>query len=181
MNVTNNIMSRKEITKKLSDMLAYKINPNNDSRVYWAEEVTFDYYSDHRTRVDFMKFEPINHTAGGIEKGDFFCYEIKSSIEDFKSKHGHNFLGDFNYYVMPLAVFDRVKDQIPYGVGVYVPDNEWRLRNIKKAKRNIRERSAAEMLLMMFRSGHRSFTCCPKQVSAEMEVAKQNEKCIAKH
>ncbi len=27
----------------------------------------------------------------GIEKGDY-CYEVKSSVEDFHSKNGHNFL-----------------------------------------------------------------------------------------
>lgn len=34
---------------------------------------------------------------------------MKSSVEDFKSPNGHNFIADYNYYVMPADVFDAVK------------------------------------------------------------------------
>lgn len=30
-------------------------------------------------------------------------------MEDFKSPNGHNFIADYNYYVMPADVFDAVK------------------------------------------------------------------------
>lgn len=46
------------------------------------------------------------------------CYEIKISKADFKSKHGHNFVGNANYYVMPKALYEEVKDQIPDDIGV---------------------------------------------------------------
>lgn len=46
------------------------------------------------------------------------CYEIKISKSDFKSKHGHNFVGNVNYYVMPKALYEEVKDQIPDDIGV---------------------------------------------------------------
>lgn len=46
------------------------------------------------------------------------CYEIKISKSDFKSKHGHNFVGNANYYVMPKALYEEVKDQIPDDIGV---------------------------------------------------------------
>jgi hypothetical protein len=98
------VSERKEITKRLSQELEKYINPNDDSRIYWAKEVTFDYATDHPVRVDYMKFVPLNTSVSGIEKGDFYCYEIKSSVEDFNSKNGHNFLGDYNYYVMPASV-----------------------------------------------------------------------------
>ena len=39
-------MTRPEITAKLSAMVENKINPHNDPRIYWAREVTFDYYTD---------------------------------------------------------------------------------------------------------------------------------------
>jgi len=99
--------------------------------------------------------------VSGIEKGDFYCYEVKSSVEDFHSKNGHNFLGDYNYYVMPEEVYEQIKKEIPYQVGVYVPDGmnyrgEWYdLKAIKKAKRKDRSRPVSEMLLMMFRSAAR--------------------------
>ena len=88
--------NRPEITKKLSMSLEKYINPKNDTRIYMAKEVTFDYATGHAIRVDYMKFKPVNNTVSGIEKGDFYCYEVKSSIEDFNSGHGLNFIGDYN-------------------------------------------------------------------------------------
>ena len=147
-------MSRPEITKRLSELTEKLINPNNDSRIYWAREVTFDYATSNRIRVDYMRFEPLNNTISGIEKGDFYCYEIKSSVEDFHSKNGHNFIGDYNYYVMPSEVYRKVFAEIPFGVGVYCPEGN-SLVSARKARRMNRIRSVTEMLLMMFRSANR--------------------------
>ena len=111
-------MDRKATTKLLSSLLEKHINPHNDPRIYMSKEVTFDYGTLNQVRVDYMRFVPINNTVSGIEKGDFYCYEIKSSVKDFHSKNGHNFIGDFNYYVMPLEVYQKVEVEIPYRVGV---------------------------------------------------------------
>lgn len=163
--------SRPEITAMLSLSIQRHICPNNDPRIYWAKEVTFDYATTNAVRVDFMKFKPVNNTVSGIEKGDFYCYEVKSSVEDFHSKNGHNFLGDYNYYVMPEEVYEQIKKEIPYQVGVYVSDGmnyrgEWYdLKAIKKAKRKDRSRPVSEMLLMMFRSAARD----RKKVSSDGE------------
>ena len=152
---------RLEVTNVLSLSIEKHINPHNDTRIYWAKEVTYDYATSNAVRVDFMKFKPVNNTVSGIEKGDFYCYEVKSSVEDFHSKNGHNFLGDYNYYIMPMEVYEKVQKEIPYKVGVYVPDGAIRaggwydLVSIRKAARKDRERSALEMLLMMFRSANR--------------------------
>ena len=153
--------NRPEVTAALSLSVQNHINPYNDHRIYWAKEVTFDYATSTAVRVDFMKFKPVNNTVSGIEKGDFYCYEVKSSVEDFHSKNGHNFLGDYNYYVMPEKVFEEVKNEIPYYVGVYVPEKMngrkpwYDLKSVKKAKRRDRDKSVSEMLLMMFRSAAR--------------------------
>lgn len=152
---------RPEITKMLSLSLQKHINPHDDTRIYWAKEVTFDYATEHPIRVDYMRFKPVNNTVSGIEKGDFYCYEVKSSVDDFHSKNGHNFIGEFNYYVMPEEVYEKVRNEIPYYVGVYVPDGahyrgQWyNLKSIKKARKRDRSRPIAEMLLMMFRSAAR--------------------------
>ena len=119
--------SRPEITSSLAKLLEKHIDPHCDPRIYWAKEVTFDYDTSHSVRVDYMRFKPVNNTVSGIEKGDFYCYEIKSSVEDFHSKNGHNFIGDFNYYVMPEAVFEAVKNLIPYHIGVFCTGWIWRL------------------------------------------------------
>lgn len=153
--------NRPEITAMLSLAIKMHIDPHKDPRIYWAKEVTFDYATSNAVRVDYMKFKPVNNTVSGIEKGDFYCYEVKSSVEDFKSKNGHNFIGDFNYYVMPEEVYEKVKNEIPYTVGVYVPEKmnyrgEWYdLKSVKKARRQDRVRPVSEMLLMMFRSARR--------------------------
>ncbi|WP_286152194.1 hypothetical protein [Sporofaciens musculi] len=153
--------NRPEITALLSLSTQKYINPYNDTRIYWAREVTFDYSTSAAIRVDFMRFKPVNNTVSGIEKGDFYCYEVKSCVEDFKSKNGHNFLGDYNYYVMPKEVYEKVQHLIPHYVGVLVPDSkhyrgEWYdLTSAKKAKRKDRDRPAIEMLMMMFRSAAR--------------------------
>lgn len=148
-------MSRPEITASLSKALENYIDPKNDPRIYWAKEVTFDYSTANPIRVDYMKFKPVNNTVSGIEKGDFYCYEIKSSVADFNSKCGHNFIGDMNYYVMPEEVYQEVCSQIPYCVGVLVSTCFGVLRVAKKARRKDRSRPMCEMLLMMWRSSRR--------------------------
>lgn len=149
--------NRKEITKQLTELLKLHINPNGDTRIYTAAEVTFDYYSAHPIRVDYMKFKPVNNSPGGIERGSFYCYEIKSCKEDFESGHGLNFIGDFNYLVLPEGLYEELKRSIPYDVGVYEPSGDiWKpLKCVKKARQVTRKRSVAEMLLMMFRSSNR--------------------------
>ena len=46
------------------------------------------------------------------------CVEIKISVSDFHSDHGHNFVGHCNYYAMPTELYKKVKNEIPDGVGV---------------------------------------------------------------
>lgn len=130
--------NRPEVTAALSLSVQNYINPHNDHRIYWAKEVTFDYATSTAVRVDFMKFKPVNNTVSGIEKGDFYCYEVKSSVEDFHSKNGHNFLGDYNYYVMPECDFLvlvtpeyigksttlRIEQANARGKKVYILDND---------------------------------------------------------
>lgn len=146
---------RKDITATISAALEKHIDPHNDPRIYWAREVTFDYETEHHVRVDYMLYKPVNNTVSGIEKGDFYCYEVKSSVEDFHSKNGHNFLGDFNYYVMPEELFAAAEQQLPYFVGVYVLGSCVGLKCVRKAKRKDREKPVSQMLLMMWRSSRR--------------------------
>lgn len=145
---------RKTITSYLSECVKEYINPKHDTRIYWAREVTFGYGTTDQARVDFMKFEPVNNSVSGIEKGDFYCYEVKSSVEDFHSKNGHNFIGEYNYYFMPRDVFEKVRDEIPFMTGVLCPEGH-ELKSVKHARRKDRTISAIEMLFMMFRSAAR--------------------------
>ena len=150
-------MNRREMTAYLSALLEERLDPRNDQRVYWAKEVTFGYSADEATvRVDYMQFKPKNNTVSGIEKGDFYCFEIKSCVDDFHSPNGHNLIGDFNYYVMSELTYKAVQNEIPFRVGVMIPTTDWKgdaiLSCAKKASRMDREKPVNEMLMMMYRS-----------------------------
>ena len=65
------------------------------------------------------------------------CYEMKISVADFLSEHGHNFVGNYNYYVVPIDIYNSIEDKVPDGVGVivYYKDSD-SLRIAKKSKWN---------------------------------------------
>ena len=151
-------MDRKETTKYLSQLL---VDTLFGFRTYWASEVTFDYATAHPIRVDFMQFEPGNQSVAGIEHGIFKCFEIKSCKEDFRSKNGHNLIGDKNYYVMPEKTFWEVKTEIPWSAGVYT-EKDGKLKCIRWAHQVQRKRPLAEMLFMMLRSGMDISYICDK-------------------
>jgi hypothetical protein len=165
-------MDRKETTAHLTELLEKHINPHKDTRIYSAREVTFDYSSLHPIRVDYMVFKPADQTTGGIEKGNFYCYEIKSCQADFNSGHGLNFIGDFNYLVIPQGLYMEIEKSIPYYVGVY-EENSGELKCVKKAKQRNRGRSVSEMLLMMYRSSNRDLINIEKDKRKESYIEEE--------
>lgn len=72
-------------------------------------EVTMGRYGDER--VDYMTYD-----SNGIWR----CYEVKSSLQDFRSTSRITFAGHYNYYVLTQELYEQVKDEIPNGIGVYV-------------------------------------------------------------
>ena len=151
---------RKQITALLSMLTEKMISYDYDPRVYWSKEVTFDYGTPNQIRVDYMKFEPLNNTVSGIEKGNFYAYEIKSCEADFLSGHGLNFIGDYNYIVCPNELYEWLTENnyLPFRVGVYtMTEDKSKLTCVKKAKRQDRTKSLCEILLMMFRSARRDY------------------------
>ena len=76
------------------------------------------------------------------------CYEMKISVSDFLSKNGHNFVGNYNYYVVPIDIFDSISEMVPDNVGiiVYYPDSD-SLRIAKKSSwTNISEKYLSFLL-----------------------------------
>ncbi len=63
-------------------------------------------------RVDFLTLDT---------KGVWRCYEIKVTKQDFRSNAAQTFVGNYNYFVMPFDLYEQVAQDIPEGVGVYVP------------------------------------------------------------
>jgi len=81
-------------------------------------------------RVDFCCYD---------KKDNFIFVEIKVTKSDFKSKCGHNFNGNKNYYALAPNLYDEVKDLIPDNIGVYTiqPDAKskcYELKLLKKCK-----------------------------------------------
>lgn len=127
---------KNEITKRLENKI-HGVTTKKGS--FGCFEVTIGWYG--KERVDYLTYD-----ANGV----FKCYEIKSSVEDFHSQWAHTFVGHYNYYVLTQEVYDAVKDEIPYDVGVYVEDCI-----VKGAKRRVL--AVEENLLRdsMIRSLHR--------------------------
>jgi hypothetical protein len=46
------------------------------------------------------------------------CYEVKVSVSDFRSKHGHNFHGHRNYYAVPAEIAGKVIGLIDDDIGL---------------------------------------------------------------
>lgn len=83
---------------------------------FGAPEVTIGWFGNER--VDFLTYDT---------KGVFRCYEIKVSVADFHSKNHNSFIGNYNYYVMPNELYEKVAGEIPDGIGVlcgYESQNE---------------------------------------------------------
>lgn len=105
-------------------------------------------------RVDFVTYE----NAGNV----FRCYEIKVSKSDFMSEAKKSFLGDFNYFVMPRELWDKLTAEnnellrayLFSGVGVIVPTvRQDRLEVVRKPKRkNIALHEKFHMMESMMKS-----------------------------
>lgn len=107
-------MAKTKETKLLEQAI---IKETSKKGVFNCLEVTIGFGG--KRRVDFMSMDT---------KNVFRCYEIKISKSDFHSKHGHNFVGHYNYYVMPKELYEEVKDEIPKEIGVYT-GNFWSNKN----------------------------------------------------
>ena len=60
-------MGRPDITAALGRMLVKDVFHYPDPRIYWANEVTYDYTLAYPIRVDFMRFKPRNTLPSGLE------------------------------------------------------------------------------------------------------------------
>ncbi|MEE1503894.1 MAG: hypothetical protein UGF89_06595 [Acutalibacteraceae bacterium] len=127
---------KNETTKRLEQLIH---GVTTKLSTFGCFEVTIGWHG--KERVDYLTYDT---------NGVFKCYEIKSSVEDFHSGAAHTFVGHYNYYVLTQEVYDAVKDEVPFDVGVYIED-----RIVKGAKR--RKLAVEENVLRdsLIRSLHR--------------------------
>ena len=90
----------------------------------------------YRGRVDMMTYQKSYRQ----DQATIRCYELKVSYTDFHSTHGHNFIGDYNYYVVPRELYPKIQNEIPDGVGCLIPqrqkhNGDWIFECVKKPKK----------------------------------------------
>ena len=95
-----------ETTKKLENLLERHFDYRNNFFVF---ECTVGWYG--KEIADCMMYDT---------NREIWCFEIKSSVSDFRSHAAKTFIGNKNYFVMPKEVYDAVKLEIPIGVGVFI-------------------------------------------------------------
>lgn len=109
-------MAKTEITKQLEKDI---YNITSKQGTFGCFEVTIGFFG--KERVDYMTYN---------SKGEWRCYEIKSSVSDFHSEAKKSFVGHYNYYVLTNELYELIKKEIPSDIGVYASG-----RLIKKPKK----------------------------------------------
>jgi len=99
-------MAKTELTVQMEQQI---YGATKKQGVFACFEVTIGWWG--KERVDYLTYDT---------KGVWRCYEIKVSVSDFRSKANKTFCGHFNYYVMPEELYEKVKDEIPSHIGVYI-------------------------------------------------------------
>lgn len=113
-------MNKSKLTHKLEN----KLWRHTDKRgTFGCFEVTIGWHG--KERVDYLTYDT---------KGIFRCFEIKVSKSDFYSGNKNSFLGNYNYYVMPIELYKEVERDIDSFVGVFVPDSR-KLKSVKRARK----------------------------------------------
>lgn len=92
-------------------------------------------------RVDYMTVDT---------KGIWRCFEIKCSVSDFYSKAKKTFIGHYNYFVLTEELYEKVKEEIPKHVGVYVGAKH--IRCVKKARKQSLQIENEVLTMSMIRS-----------------------------
>lgn len=87
-------MAKTNLTK-LCECALWK--ENNKQGIFGCFEVGIGW--EGREIVDFITYKT---------SGEFRCYEIKVSKSDFKSRANLSFYGDYNYYVMPVQLYEEL-------------------------------------------------------------------------
>lgn len=124
-------MAKTEITIELEKKIH---KATSKQGVFGCFEVTIGWFGEER--VDYMTYDT---------KGIWRCYEIKVSKSDFRSNAHNTFLGHYNYYVMTKELYEKVKEEIPAHIGVYL--GSWCTKRAKKQKLVIDEQILKNSLI----------------------------------
>lgn len=97
------------------------------------------------------------------------CYEVKISYRDFKSKNGHNFHGNENYYVAPVELAKKIAQEVEPDIGVIAYYESGNMRIIKKSGwRDVTEETKVYLLYNAFKKWCDG-AVFPKRLAADAE------------
>ena len=111
-------------TQKTLEIECALIKQSRKMRIFGCLEVTIGWYG--KERVDYLTTD---------YKNMWRCYEIKVTKSDFYSNARKTFIGNFNYYVMPLELYEIVKEDIPSHIGVKYVDEYGYIQCKRKAEK----------------------------------------------
>ena len=127
-----------EATIKIEEAIIKRFN---NMREHCVLEVTIGWLGDEI--CDAVKYD---------HKGNITCFEIKTSVADFKSKQNKvSFHGHYNSYVLTYDVWEKVKEDIPKYIGVWVLCGR-HLECFKRPTRRKMSISVESMIAFMLRS-----------------------------
>lgn len=159
-------LSREETTDELSRMLESLVLYRRNAWACWAAEVKLP---PDEKRVDYVDYCPHPSisccSVGAVERGKFTFYEVKSCIADLKSGHGTNFVGDINWLVCPIEMYEEMRQKQIHVSGCGVLAFGTRKNGSRGFVKllefsaggdySYRKHSAAELLYAMTRAGIR--------------------------
>ena len=145
-------MAKTEKTKFIESCLWKE---NSKKRLFGCFEVTIGWYGDER--VDYMTYKT---------NGEFRCYEIKVSKADFKSKAKVSFLGDFNYYVMPVELYQELRKDARKEVA----DNDYYTEKEKDEMFDTRLKNQGIGLITVNERGYMQSKITPKRKYPDLSV-----------
>lgn len=123
----------------------------------------------HRERLDLCAYD---------SDGTFRGYEIKRDLSDFNSGCKWSWICHFNYFIMPQELYEKVKDDIPDGIGVWIVyENSKNMTCVKKPKRRELLCSKEDMLLMMLQGLSREYKKYRKILEKDN---KSSNRCVHK-
>lgn len=131
-------MGKSEETLRLEESIYAATNKQG---VFGCFEVTIGWWG--KERVDYLTYDT---------KGIWRCYEVKTTVSDFRSPAAKTFIGHYNYFVMPGELYEKVKGEIPAGIGVYVGG-----ACVLKAKRQVLGADEKTLFESMVRSLSREY------------------------
>ena len=125
----------------------------------------------HRERVDLLLYE-----APDVWK----CGEIKNSVSDFHSSAKLSWWGDYNFYILNSNIYEKVKDEIPDNIGVYLvyEDKEFGMymKCVKRAKKMERKFTHEQLMFALTQGLSREYKKYRKIKEKEEKNKKKSSK-----